>query len=252
MQKAAELSGSAASGLWFAATIMVSTCWLTVFAASVSASTMGCCGMGSTMRRATAACCGTRSGMRGTTGRATSRCYVATPTIAGIGTSVSAAAVVSSSSTAAEAMIAPAVAVTPVCPGAYAQKDAVIEVARAIKAARRATVRCIVVIAVGTDRLNAYADANLCAGCWRQAQWDQQRCRAGQKQTAHGELMSPARYAFNLPHVVILPTSVLSIQSFRSKLDSSSIGLGLADRWSIRTVGGNGQVWGVIAGPKRE
>src|ERR1700691_2918258 len=176
-----------------------------MFAASVFASTVRCSGvrgrMGLTMRCVTMGC----YGMAAYSCRAT---RITMP--------VSTAGNISSSSSAVEAMFAPAVAVAPVRPWTDAQEDAVIEIARPIKTTGRTAVRCIVVIAVGTDRLNADADAdaNLCAGGWRQAQGDEQRCRTGQKQTAHGELMSPARYAFNLPHVVILPTSVLSIQAF--------------------------------------
>jgi hypothetical protein len=148
-----------------------------VLAASVLASTMGCCGVGSTMRRATAGCCGTRSGMGRsvgcTTGRATTRCYcMATSTITCITAPVSTAGDVPSSATAVEAMFAPAVAVAPVRPGSHAQEYAVIEIARPIKATGRAAVWCIVVIAIGTDRLNANADGNLCGGVWRQGQRD--------------------------------------------------------------------------------
>ena len=134
--------------------------------ASVFASTMGCCGMGSTVRLATVGC-GMRSGMGCTARRATMRCYcMATPAIGSITAAVSTACDIPSSATAIEAVFAPAVAVAPVRPRPHAQEDPVIEIARPIKATGRAAVWCVLVIAVGTDRLNAYADANLCAGGW--------------------------------------------------------------------------------------
>jgi len=168
------------------------------------------------MRRATVGCCGTRSGMGRTARCATARRYcMATSTIGCITASVSTTGDVPSSATAVEAMFAPAVAVAPVRPGSHAQEDAVIEIARAIKTTGRAAVWCVLVIAVGTDRLNAYADADLCTGGWRQAQRNEQGCRSGQKKTAHRELMSPARHAFNLPHVVILPNFGSRYPSFR-------------------------------------
>lgn len=215
-QKEAAPLSSASSGRWFAATTKVITYWLTVFATAVraSTSTVRCCGMGSTMRPATTAgCCCVRSGTTGcTAGPATTRCYcVATSAVACIAAPVSTAGDIPSAATSDEAMFAPAVAVAPVRPGSHAQKDAVIEIARAIKATGRTAVWCVLVIAVGTDRLNADADANLCTGVWRQGQRDEQGCRSGQKKTAHGELMSPARYAFNLPHNYYPPELLLSL-----------------------------------------
>src|SRR5580658_3780312 len=158
-------------------TTKANTCRLMVFAASVFASTVRCRGVRSTMRRAIVVCCGPRSGtgpsMGCTAGSATTRCYgMATPTIGSVTAAVSTAGDVPSSATAVEAMFAPTVAVAPVRPGSHAQEDAVIEVARPIKATGRAAVWCVVVIAVGTDRLDAYADANLCTGGWRQGQRD--------------------------------------------------------------------------------
>jgi hypothetical protein len=179
--------------------------WLMMFAASVFASTVRCSGvrgrMGLTMRCVTMCCHGMASYARWAT-------RITMP--------ASTAGNISSSSGAVEAMFAPAVAVAPVRPWTDAQEDAVIEIARPIKTTGRAAVRCIVVIAVGTDRLNAnaHADANLCAGGWRQAQGDEQSCRAGQKQTAHGELTSPVRHTFELPHILSPRTSTLSIRTF--------------------------------------
>jgi hypothetical protein len=62
------------------------------------------------------------------------------------------AADVMSSTSADETMAAPTVAIAPVGPGAYAQKDAVIEVARPIETVGRAGIGWVFVIAVGTDR----------------------------------------------------------------------------------------------------
>src|ERR1700684_872902 len=72
------------------------------------------------------------------------------------------AAVVPSAAAAVEAMFAPTVAVTPTGPRAHAQEDTVVEIARPIKADRRAGVRRIVIITVGTHRLDTDANANLC------------------------------------------------------------------------------------------
>lgn len=69
--------------------------------------------------------------------------------------------VVSSSTTVGEAMIAPAVVIAPVGPRAHAKEDAVIEIARPVKANRSAGVGGIVVVAIGTDGLSPYADGNL-------------------------------------------------------------------------------------------
>jgi hypothetical protein len=61
---------------------------------------------------------------------------------------------IASASAAAKAMAAPAVAIAPVGPWAYAQEDAVVEIARAVKAVGRAGIGCIVVVAVITDGRN--------------------------------------------------------------------------------------------------
>ena len=83
---------------------------------------------------------------------------------------------VASAAVAGEAMISPAVAITPVGPWAHAQKDAVIEVARPIITIGRAGIGRIAVIAIGTDWLNpdansngwnTYANHNLCVCRWR-------------------------------------------------------------------------------------
>src|ERR1700728_95028 len=80
------------------------------------------------------------------------------------------AAVVASPAAAVEAMVAPAVAVTPTGPRAHAQEDTVVEIARPIKADRRTLIRCVVIVAVGTHRLNAYANADLRISSWHHCQ----------------------------------------------------------------------------------
>ena len=77
---------------------------------------------------------------------------------------ITAIAVIVSSSAADEAMAAPAVAVAPAGPWTHAQEDAVIEIARPVKANRRAGVRRVVVITVGTGRLNTNDHLHLRVG----------------------------------------------------------------------------------------
>ena len=73
---------------------------------------------------------------------------------------------VASSSCAAEAMAAPAVTVAPVSPGTDAEKDAVIEVARAVEALRCTGIGGVPVITVGAGRRRAAdVDADLRLGC---------------------------------------------------------------------------------------
>jgi hypothetical protein len=72
---------------------------------------------------------------------------------------------ISSSAGGYEAMTAPAVTIAPVSPGAYAQEDAVIEVAGAVEADRSTGIGRVVVVAVGADRgWPTYVDGNLCIG----------------------------------------------------------------------------------------
>jgi hypothetical protein len=63
-----------------------------------------------------------------------------------------------SSARAIEAMGAPAVAVTPVMPRAYAEEDSVIEIAGSVEADRGAGVRRIVEVSIGADRRRAADD----------------------------------------------------------------------------------------------
>jgi hypothetical protein len=78
---------------------------------------------------------------------------------------------VSSSSTTAEAMLTPAVAIAPVRPWSYAEEDPVVEIARPIKTTGGTAVWCIAVVAVGTHG-RSYADTNFnsCVSRWHQGQ----------------------------------------------------------------------------------
>jgi hypothetical protein len=78
---------------------------------------------------------------------------------------------VSSSSTTAEAMLTPAVAIAPVGPWPYAEEDSVVEISRPIKTAGGASVGRIAVVAVGTHgRIYADSNSNSCVGYWHQGQ----------------------------------------------------------------------------------
>jgi hypothetical protein len=145
---------------------------LFVFVARSATATMGrattrCCGVRGAMGRATVLRCGMggmgRADVRGcgmgiayggpAVGPATAPGAYGrwpTSTIGSISTStaVSTAGDVPASSCATEAMITPAVAIAPACPWTHTQEDAVIEIARPIKATGCAAVRCIVVVAV--------------------------------------------------------------------------------------------------------
>jgi hypothetical protein len=61
---------------------------------------------------------------------------------------LAAAATITSSTTVAEAMATPAVAVAPAGPRPHAQEDAAVKIPRPVKSIGRAGIRCIVVIAV--------------------------------------------------------------------------------------------------------
>jgi hypothetical protein len=73
-------------------------------------------------------------------------------------------------------MLTPAVAIAPAGPWAHAQENTAIKIARPVEAIGRAGVRSIVVIAVGTDRLNADADFDLRLSRWRQGHAHNQSC----------------------------------------------------------------------------
>jgi len=72
---------------------------------------------------------------------------------------------VASSTTTAEAMISPAMAIAPISPWAYTKEDAVIEVTRPVIAIGCAGIRCIVVVSVGTDWRAIYANNDLGVSC---------------------------------------------------------------------------------------
>ena len=86
-----------------------------------------------------------------------------TTTVSAIGCET-ASAVIPSASTIDEAMATPAVVIAPAGPGAHAQEDAVIEIARSIEPIGRAGIGGIVVVAIGTDRLFPYAYNDLRLG----------------------------------------------------------------------------------------
>jgi hypothetical protein len=90
---------------------------------------------------------------------------------------IAATAAVTSPAAVFEPMSAPAMAITPTGPRAHAQKDAVVKVARAVKAVRRAGVRGIVVVAILANWLDTYFDDNLCLRGRRNRHADQQ-CRS--------------------------------------------------------------------------
>jgi len=78
------------------------------------------------------------------------------------------AGVISTSAGRHEAMAAPAIAIAPVPPGTDAEKDSVIEIARAVEADRGTGVGSVVVITVRANRRRPTdVDGDLCAGLWR-------------------------------------------------------------------------------------
>jgi hypothetical protein len=78
-------------------------------------------------------------------------------------------------------MAAPAVAIAPVSPWADAQKDAVIEIARAVEAARGTGVGSVVVVTVRANRRRStYVDGDLCVGLWRQ-DGNSKECRCAEE-----------------------------------------------------------------------
>ena len=85
-------------------------------------------------------------------------------------------AVVTSSAFIHKAMAAPTVAVAPSAPWAHAQKDAVVEVSRAVIAVGRAGVRRISVVAIGADWLNADVNHKLRLSSRRNSQAREQCC----------------------------------------------------------------------------
>lgn len=74
---------------------------------------------------------------------------------------IAAITVVAASACSDEAMMTPAMGVAPASPWAHAQENAVVEVSWAVEANRRAGVRRVVVVAVGTDGWNADVNDDL-------------------------------------------------------------------------------------------
>lgn len=136
--------------------------------------TVGCCRVASRLRSATARRRSMRNGCRGPgVGRGcasavAARCRSASVTPA-IGRGATSAGI-PSSATAAETVVAPAVAIAPTGPWAHSQENAVIEVAWSVEAIRSACVRRIVVVAIGANRWSTDIDDNLRPGRWRDGQ----------------------------------------------------------------------------------
>lgn len=74
---------------------------------------------------------------------------------------IAATAAIVSAAAIDEPMLAPAVVIAPAGPGAHAEEDPVIKIAGPVKSHGRAGVGGVVIIAVGTNRLNADANADL-------------------------------------------------------------------------------------------
>src|ERR1019366_2737568 len=81
--------------------------------------------------------------------------------ISSIGRETAAAAITAAAIT-LKAMTAPAVSIAPAGPWAHAEEDAVIEIARTVKAHRGTGVGLIVVISVGAGWLDPDIDNDLC------------------------------------------------------------------------------------------
>jgi len=152
---------------------------------------MRCCCMRSAVRRPDMPCCRSRASLmcsaaanvgRGAAG-ANCRC-VACVSAAGVSTigRLSASAVIAPAATTAEAMTAPAMVIAPACPWTHAQENAVVEVTRPVKSNGRAGVRCIVVVTVGTHRLNPDANDYLRIRRWRIRFQDPERKQCGREQ----------------------------------------------------------------------
>jgi hypothetical protein len=89
---------------------------------------------------------------------------------------IAAAAVIAASAAIVEAMLAPAVAVAPACPGTYAEEDPVVEVSRVVKAHGRAAVGRSFIVAIFANRWNAYFNVNLGFRCRHQNHACKQSC----------------------------------------------------------------------------
>jgi hypothetical protein len=89
---------------------------------------------------------------------------------------IAAASVIAAAATIMEAMLAPAVTVTPAGPGTHAEEDPVEEVSIVVKAHGRAGVGWCFVVAVRADRRNTDFDVNLCLCCRHKDQACKQCC----------------------------------------------------------------------------
>jgi len=89
-----------------------------------------------------------------------------------------AASVIAAAALTMEAMVAPTMAVTPAGPWAYAEKDAVVEIPRSVKAIGRASVRRSFIIAPLTDGWDADFDGNLRFRCRHNGQSSKHYCRS--------------------------------------------------------------------------
>jgi len=152
---------------------------VTSFGIAMAAGRSGC---GMTMATGRSGC-----SMAVATGRSGSSLAMAGPAcgrsaVAVIVVAASSAAIAGSDVTAiaaptsvAEAMAAPAVVISPVCPWSHAQENTVVEVTRPVVSVRGAAIGRIAVITVGTDRRRtADANRNLCVGLWYQCQRHEQ------------------------------------------------------------------------------
>ena len=106
----------------------------------------------------------------GNRGVATSPVVATSAVIVVGGRCVTAVAVIASAPLTGEAMGAPSVTIAPSGPRSHAQEDAIVEIARPVKAHGGAAVGSIVVIAVGAYGLNADANDNLRMSRWRDGQ----------------------------------------------------------------------------------
>ena len=148
-----------------AAGMSATTARVTTTAAGCMSAATGCVTTTTTTRRGYCMSATSTRGYRRVTAT-TARHGCMSATAASIGcaaTSTSTTAHIASTATAAKAMSAPAVTIAPVGPWTYAQEDAVVKIARAEVAGRRAGVGCVVVVAVRTyRRRTANPDYELC------------------------------------------------------------------------------------------
>lgn len=102
---------------------------------------------------------------------------------------------VSSSAAMDEAMVAPAMAIAPLVPWAYAHEDAIVKIARSVESHGSAGVGRIVVVAVGTDRRRtADVDNNLRLSWWSEGKWYKEcQCGDAEKRFESAHALCPLR-----------------------------------------------------------